>query len=203
MGMTKKEKASKMWIIKKLVREGYVTYAKLFENFDLNITNNPGVIAYMEPGRGRIVINSELDEDQVSVAIRHEILHEFLKHEKRLITNLAKKFNLDPEKLLDKDLEFLRSKLYSTSDFNIAADYEISNRAYTDKDKEAIRNINLGGRILSGLVTEDQHPDWVDLTVEEMYDKLVDMKKNTPNKIKGVLLNQSRFMSESGVMYGI
>lgn len=192
-----------MWIIKKLVREGYVTYAKLFENFDLNITNNPGVIAYMEPGRGRIVINSELDEDQVSVAIRHEILHEFLKHEKRLITNLAKKFNLDPEKLLDKDLEFLRSKLYSTSDFNIAADYEISNRAYTDKDKEAIRNINLGGRILSGLVTEDQHPDWVDLTVEEMYDKLVDMKKNTPNKIKGVLLNQSRFMSESGVMYGI
>lgn len=172
MSMTRKEKASKWWIIKKLSKEGYVTYARLLENFDLNITDDPNVVAYMEPGKGRIVINSELDEDQVSVACRHEILHQFLEHEKRLLDNLAKKFNIPPENMDDLTIKQLKNILYKDKNFNIAADYEISNRAYTDKDKEAIRNINLGGRILSGLVTEDKHPEWVDWSVEQMYDEL-------------------------------
>lgn len=172
MSMTRKEKASKWWIIKKLSKEGYVTYARLLENFDLNITDDPNVVAYMEPGKGRIVINSELDEDQVSVACRHEILHQFLEHEKRLLDNLAKKFNIPPEKMDDTTIGQLKNILYKDSNFNIAADYEISNRAYTDKDKEAIRNINLGGRILSGLVTEDKHPEWINYSVEQMYDEL-------------------------------
>jgi len=36
-------------------------------------------------------------------------------------------------------LDDLKNKLYSNDDFNIAADYEISNLAYTDVDKDTIR----------------------------------------------------------------
>ena len=55
---------------------------------------------------------------------------------------------------------------------NIAADFEISNRGYTDADKRNVRKIKLGDQILRGLVTEDEYPDWEDKTYEEMYDEL-------------------------------
>lgn len=170
--MTNKEKALHEHIRRLLKTQGYKTYAQLFSHFDLNLTSSPEVIAYMEPGRGRIVINQGLDEKQISTTIRHEILHEYLKHEKRLLRKLAENVGLDPDKLDDYSLDELKRKLYSNSSFNIAADYEISNRGYTPKDKENIRAILLNGEIVRGLVTEDDHPDWVDLSVEEMYDKL-------------------------------
>lgn len=67
---------------------------------------------------------------------------------------------------------------------NIAGDYEISNRGYTDADKATVRAIMLNGQILQGLVTEDQHPDWVNLSLEEMYDKLTEKKKADEEKFK-------------------
>lgn len=205
MAMTKKEKAAKWWITKKLNKEGYVTYARLLENFDFNLTNDPNVVAYMEPSKGRIVINSELDEDQVSVACRHEILHAFLQHETRLIKHVAKSLGLDPDALLDSDIESIKRKIYGNKDFNFAGDFEISNRAYTDKDKRAIRNINLGGKILSGLVTEDHHPEWIDYSLEDMYDELNKLRQQDLDKpIVGVLKDPTTFIdAESGVVYGI
>ena len=43
---------------------------------------------------------------------------------------------------------------------------------YTELDKKNIRRIVINGAKLSGLVTEDRHPDWVGLSFEEMYDRL-------------------------------
>jgi len=35
--------------------------------------------------------------------------------------------------------------------------------------------------VLKGLVTESDHPEWVDLSIEDMYDELIkEMKKQLP-----------------------
>lgn len=157
--MTKKERLGKEQILRILNENGYPTYGELFELFDLHITMDPEVVGYMEPGKATITVNGLLDIDQISMVVRHEILHEFLNHAKRL------------EKM---------GKQFSTI-ANIAGDYEISNVGYTDADKRAARALNLGDRVVQGLVTEDQHPDWVDLTFEEMVEKL---EQESPESLK-------------------
>ena len=101
MAMTRKEQLAKEQIIRVLQTTGYPTYASLLDLFHVNLTEDPNVVAYMEPGKGRIVINSGLDITQVSTVVRHEILHEYLNHHKRLLNKLAKERNLDPDKLDD------------------------------------------------------------------------------------------------------
>ena len=103
----------------------------------------------------------------------------------------------------------LKRILYKDDTFNYAADYEISNRGYTTRDKENIRNIELNGRILSGLVTEDDHPDWVNLSVEEMYDKLIEERKQAQEEalktpINGFLQDDTTFIDPiTGRVYGV
>ncbi len=162
--MTARDEAAKEQIIRKLRSEGYPTYARLFDLFDLNLTDNPDVVGYMLPGKAKIVLNENLSIDQVSTIVRHEILHEWLSHGAR-----SEKFDKEhPDLLPDHDTA------------NIAADYEISNVGYTDKDKRAARAIILGDKTLQGLVTEDQYPGWEDKSFEEMYEKL--LKKNLEEK---------------------
>lgn len=162
--MTARDEAAKEQIIRKLRSEGYPTYARLFDLFDLNLTDNPDVVGYMLPGKAKIVLNENLSIDQVSTIVRHEILHEWLSHGAR-----SEKFDKEhPDLLPDHDTS------------NIAADYEISNVGYTDKDKRAARAIILGDRTLQGLVTEDQYPGWEDKSFEEMYEEL--LKKNLEEK---------------------
>ena len=142
--MTARDEAAKEQIIRKLRSEGYPTYARLLDLFDLNLTDNPNVVGYMLPGKAKIVLNENLSIDQVSTIVRHEILHEWLSHGAR-----GEKFDKEhPDLLPDHDTS------------NIAADYEISNVGYTDKDKRAARAIILGDKTLQGLVTEDQYPGW-------------------------------------------
>lgn len=193
MSMTREEKIAKNYLHRVLSTDGYPTYAKLFDKFDFNFTSDPSVVAYLDPARGVIVANRGLDENQICVIIRHEILHDFLKHEKRLLDKLARDAGLDPDDLDEIAIKDLKNSLYSTQDFNIAADYEISNRGYTEKDKITVRNIILNGRTLSGLVTEDKHPEWVDLSVEEMFDKLrKEKQKMDPEDdvINGAMLSE-------------
>lgn len=162
--MTARDEAAKEQIVRKLRSEGYPTYARLFDLFDLNLTDNPNVVGYMLPGKAKIVLNENLSIDQVSTIVRHEILHEWLSHGPR-----GEKFNKEhPDLLPDHDTS------------NIAADYEISNVGYTDKDKRAARAIILGDKTLQGLVTEDQYPGWEDKSFEEMYEEL--LKKNLEEK---------------------
>lgn len=205
MGMTKLEKFAKNVIYKNLYENGYVTYAKLFYDYDFNFTNDPNTVAYMAPSEGKIVVNRGLDAAQISVVVRHEILHFYLQHEKRLLNKLAKDRNLDPDKLDDLTLNELKRYLYGDSTFNIAADYEISNRAYTDDDKYQVRNINLNGNIVSGLVTEYQHPDWLDLSVEEMFDKLKEQPDlEESDEVYGVFVDDTTFIQlPGGITYGI
>lgn len=184
MAMTKIEKQAKEEVLNILREEGYPTYARLLNMFDINLTADPGVVGYMEPSKGRIVLNRGLDIEQVSVIARHEILHEYLTHEMRLLKHLAQQTGLDYDTLDDAKIKDLKKDLYKNNVFNIAADYEISNRGYTDADKETVRNIQLNGQTLSGLVTEDEHPDWTNLSVEDMYDKLTELRQQEKQQMQ-------------------
>ena len=175
--MTREERATQIDLANRLGEQGYATYAKLFMLFELRLTSDPRAIGYMEPGKGRITLNRTIEPHQMLLTIRHEILHEYLSHELRLLEHLAEKY---PE--LDGDEVSLKDILYKDDTFNYAADYEISNRGYTEQDKQDIRHIKFNGQIVSGLVTEDKHPDWIDMSVEEMYDLLQDEKDAQQNQ---------------------
>ena len=160
---TTKRNDAKNQIMDILNKQGYPSYAKLVNLFDIYLTDDENVVGYMIPGKAKIVLNQGLNIDQVSTIVRHEILHEYLVHGPR-----GEEFDkTHPELTPDHQAA------------NIAGDYEISNKGYTDADKTIARAIRLGDKTLQGLVTEDQHPDWVNLTFEEMYEKLLqEMKKN-------------------------
>lgn len=181
MIMLKNEKNAKASIMRFLAEQGYPRYASLLRYFDVNVTSDPDTIAYVENNRARIVINKYLSLEQVSVVIRHELLHRWLSHAYRAEKHLGKDI-WDKRTYQDHQL------------FNIAADYEISNRGYTDEDKKIVRNLALNDPSLSkqeqikrGLVTEDDHPEWVDLSMEEMLDKLDEARKNNEDVLKNFL----------------
>ena len=210
MAMTKQEKLLKLWLIRKLKSQGYLTYAKILREFDVQLlSKNSSAVAYLDPAKGLFAMHPTLDDNQVSVIIRHEILHAYLQHEKRLLDKLAKEHGLNPNELDDLSIKELKQELYSNSLFNIAGDYEISNRGYTDKDKEVARNIIFNGRVVSGLITEDEHPDWVDMSIEEMFDELRKEKQQDKNSsdeskiVLGVLQDETTFVDIEGHVYGV
>lgn len=171
MSMTKREFIAKREIRNILAKEGYPTYSYLIQDFDIHLTKDPNVIGFMIPSQGIITINENLDLEQVSVIVRHEILHEYLNHAKRFQDHVG-----------SNDYSTISPDQHQL--MNIAGDYEISNRGYTERDKRNVKNITINGQKLSGLVTEIDHPDWVGLTAEEMYDRLVTEMKQNKEKFK-------------------
>lgn len=165
---------AKKQIIKILHSQSYHKYASLVSMFDIYLTDDPEVVGYMVPDKAKIVLNKDLDIYQVSVIVRHEVLHEYLTHAIR-----EQKFNAaHPELSPDHEL------------MNVAADMEISNRGYTSADKANIRAIRLHGQKLKGLVTEDHDPSWVTLSFEQMYEKLLQERKQLMNKIEDLIKQQ-------------
>ena len=184
MSMTKRDYLAKKEIRNILSQEGYPTYSYLIEDFEIHLTKDPKVIGYMIPNKGVIVLNDGLNLEQVSVIVRHEILHEFFNHAKRFENHVGKD-------AYDSRDEFTHRNM------NIAGDYDISNRGYTETDKKNIRKIRLNGKTLPGLVTEDKHPDWVGLSVEQMYDRLMDQMKQEKEDMKADLDNNRNSNSGS------
>jgi len=189
--MTREERAAKYQIIKQLSKEGYgidrmnpnkITYVSLFDLFDLHLTDDPETIAYVELGKGVITINKNLDLNQVSLVVRHEIMHEYEDHMKRFIEYVAKERGVSPE---DVDLDTITDEEHE--DENMAADWELSNRTYTDKDKIVAKGIRLKQKdgswgVVHGLVTDIDHPDWVNDDMETMYSRLEAERKKHPKK---------------------
>lgn len=169
---------AKKQIVKILRDQGYNKYAALVGYFDIYLTDDPGTVGYMVPNKAKIVLNKDLDIYQVSVIVRHEILHEYLTHAMR-----EEAFNnAHPELAADHEL------------MNVAADMEISNRGYTPSDKVNIRAIRLNGKKLQGIVTEDHDPSWTSLTFEEMYERLLQERQSAKDKIEK-MMQQSSAMS--------
>ena len=173
MAQLELRKDTKRMLIKLLRSQGYATYARLLLEFDIYLTDDPNTIGYMVPGEAMIVLNKNLSKYQVSVIIRHEILHDYLKHPGRKEAWIGK--NPQYQEIDDHNLT------------NIAADLEISNRAYTDADKADIRGIRLNDKTLSGLVTEDHYPGWENMTFEDMLHKLLDQKRKDYESLKPLI----------------
>lgn len=174
-----KNDAAKRQIMRRLNAQGYKAYSRLLDLFDIYLTDTPGVIGYMVPGKASIVLNKELSIDQVSTIVRHEILHEYLNHAKREADFSEK------HKDLGRDHETA----------NIAMDFEISNKGYTDADKVTARSIVLGNEKLRGLVTEDQYKGWENKSFEEMYEELLKQRKQDLEQLKK-LLDQMQKLSK-------
>lgn len=176
----RKSDPAKNQIIKILQKQGYPTYGRLVEYFDIYLTDDPNVVGYMLPGKAMIVLNEQLGISQVSTVVRHEILHEYLTHGPR-----------------SQAFEKAHPELGSNHELsNIAADYEISNKGYTNADKATIRHLALGDKILSGLVTEDEYPDWEHKTFEEMYSELLKKHQQDKNSLQN-LLNKINDMNQT------
>lgn len=171
---TKYRPAAKKNIMKSLNEKGYKSYADILTLFDVYTTDDPGVVGYMIPDKWKIVLNQELSADQAELITRHEIMHQALKHAKK------------QEKYIEKNPQYAELAQAGRVD-NIAADLDISNKAYTEKDKEQVRAIKLANEVVSGLVTEDAYPGWENYTFEEMYQKLLEQMKEDQESLKDLM----------------
>ena len=169
--MTDRELALKKALINLLRDDGkghhHAKYAARLEKFDVRIVPlaaDPRFTAAISFDEGVIYVGEGLLADpsvfgQLNVILRHELSHNLLMHQIRLMRKIPH---------YDK----IAKSVSIHTLINILEDDEISNTRYTDEDKETVRNIWLNGNIISGLVTEDHRPEWQDLTLEEMCDKL-------------------------------
>ena len=176
MALVKSDGAKKQ-LKKKLREQGYATYARLLDLFDVYLTDDPQHIAYMYPGKAVIVMNKDLNIDQVSTLVRHEILHEYLAHKQR-----QQRYHSNNPKWGAGENAGDNPAFHKIQ--NIAGDFEISNKGYTNRDKSIARAIRLGDRVLRGLVTEDQYPGWENMSFEEMYEKLLEENEKDIENLK-------------------
>lgn len=174
---------AKDYILDRLGNEGFRNYAYFLAPFDFVLVDDPDMVAAMLPGKAKIIINQNLDSEQILTVVRHEALHELLKHHARMEQKFAAQ---------GKDWEKRTGKQHELA--NIAGDYEISNLGYEEADKDIVRNLKINDRLMRGLVTEDDHPDWVNKSYEEMYDLLSaeweKEKQDALDQIKQAMQNQ-------------
>lgn len=173
--MVTKSIDAKKQIIDLLRNQGYATYARLLQLFDVYLTDDPNTVAAMIPQKAAIILNENVDQDSISMLVRHEILHEYLTHLERRL------------KVLQGKDSAVKNSSISSQLANIAGDFEISNLGYTDEDKKRAKAVELNGKILRGLVTEIDRPGWENLTFEEMYEKLLSENEENIKKLQQML----------------
>ena len=150
---------TKQKVLALLGSEGYATYARRLKNIDFYVAyyykRQYCPAAFMVPKDMCIVVNPGFVVDmmkdgpifkQLSVIVRHELLHFLLCHAKRFYDYLKK---TDPN----------FAKTYRRMDMNtlanFAMDYELGNYGYDDYDKEVVRQLTLDGQVIGGLLSEN------------------------------------------------
>ncbi len=74
---------------------------------------------------------------------------------------------------------------------NVVKDAEISNRGYTEADKEIVKNLQIDGMPFPGIVTDQDFPYWADMSLEEMMDDVeekLEKEKKLAEKMKGFVM---------------
>lgn len=104
---------------------------------------------------------------QLSVLLRHELIHALLRHEIRMLAKFKKDHNNDEE--LAKTLNGSASLGHLT---NIIMDFEISDQGYDAEDVKTVRMMTLNGKEIGGLVVAIDEPEWIKMPLEQMYDAL-------------------------------
>ena len=175
--MSDRERSLKKLLIELLRDDGHghhhAKYAERLESFDINIIplrpDEPPVTAYISFDSrppliciGEGLVNNPSTLYQLPSVIRHELAHNLMMHEIRMMTHIgAEKW---------EELWGASPSLHSI--LNIVMDDEISNKKYTDYDKNIMRALILNGKEIQCLVTEDHRPEWVNLPLDKMFDAI-------------------------------
>ncbi len=174
--MTREERAVKRQLCQLLIDRGHRKYAERFWKLDFNIIDSKkhpdftAAISFDEAtvflsdgflGSGQGIFN------QLDVLLRHEMAHNLMMHQIRMMYVFKKLHANDP----DEAYEIISYSSTLHELLNIIEDFEISNKRYSDADKQIVRNMMLNGEIIGGLVTEDQR-GWEKMSLEQMYEEL-------------------------------
>jgi hypothetical protein len=175
--MTDRERKLKKALCQLLIDKGHRKYAERFWKLDFNIIDSKkhpdftAAISFDEAtvfisdgflGSGQGIFN------QLDVLLRHELAHNLMMHQIRLMHVFKKLHASDP----DNAYEHIRYSASLHEILNIIEDFEISNKRYTTEDKKIVKAMQLNGRVIGGLVTEDHRQAWENMSVEAMYDEL-------------------------------
>lgn len=174
--MTREERAVKRQLCQLLIDRGHRKYAERFWKLDFNIISSKkypeftAAISFDDAtvflsdgflGSGQGIFN------QLDVLLRHEMAHKLMMHQIRMMYIFKKLHANDP----DEAYEHISYSSTLHELLNIIEDYEISNRRYSLADKDVVRNMQLNGKIIGGLVTEDDR-GWEKMSLEQMYEEL-------------------------------
>jgi hypothetical protein len=175
--MTDRERKTKKHLCQLLIDKGHRKYAERFWKLDFNIVDSSkhpeftAAISFDEAtvfisdgflGSGQGIFN------QLDVLLRHELAHNLMMHQIRLMYVFKKLHANDPEEAY----EHIRYSSSLHDILNCIEDFEISNKRYTAEDKKIVRTMQLNGKIIGGLVTEDHRSSWETMSLEAMYDEL-------------------------------
>lgn len=175
--MTDRERKVKKALCQLLIDKGHRKYAERFWKLDFNIIDSKkhpdftAAISFDDAtvfisdgflGSGQGIFN------QLDVLLRHELAHNLMMHQIRLMYVFKKIHANDP----DEAYEHIRCSASLHGILNIIEDFEISNKRYTSADKKIVKAMMLNGRVIGGLVTEDHRGSWMTMTLEAMYDEL-------------------------------
>ena len=175
--MTDRERKLKKALCKLLIDKGHRKYAERFWKLDFNIVDSkkhPDFTAAISFDDATVFISDGFLGagqgifDQLDVLLRHELAHNLMMHQIRLMYVFKKLHANDP----DTAYEHIRYSASLHHILNIIEDFEISNKRYSASDKKIVRAMQLNGRIIGGLVTEDHRSAWETMSVEAMYDEL-------------------------------
>ena len=190
--MSDRERSLKKLLIDLLRDDGHghhhAKYAERLESFDINIIplrpGEPPVTAYISFDSrppliciGEGLVNNPSTLYQLPSVIRHELAHNLMMHEVRMMTHIG----------VEKWEEIWGASPSLHSILNIVMDDEISNKKYTDYDKNIMRALILNGEEIQCLVTEDHRPEWIDLPLDKLFDaicvELDDLHKSISQRI--------------------
>ena len=175
--MTDRERKVKKALCQLLINKGHRKYAERFWKFDFNIIDSkkhPDFTAAISFDEATVFISdgflgtSEAIFNQLDVLLRHELAHNLMMHQIRLMHVFKRLHKNNPE-------EAYEHISYSASlhhILNIIEDFEISNKRYTDADKKIVKAMMLNGQVIGGLITEEHRQNWANMPLEAMYNEL-------------------------------
>jgi hypothetical protein len=176
--MTKHEEEVRYDLCNLLIKNNHRQYAKRFWELDLNLvdsTKEPKFIAAISFDEATVFISDAFLKggpaifNQLDTVMRHELAHNLMMHQIRMMHVFKQAFaKADPDEAYDQ----IRCSMSLHDLLNWIEDFEISNKRYSDADKAIAKNLELNGRAIHGLVTEDHRDSWVNMSLETMYNQL-------------------------------
>lgn len=175
--MTDRERKTKKALCQLLINKGHRKYAERFWKFDFNIIDSkrhPDFTAAISFDEATVFISdgflgtSEAIFNQLDVLLRHELAHNLMMHQIRLMHVFKRLHKNDP----DEAYEHISYSASLHNILNIIEDFEISNKRYTSADKKIVKAMSLNGKVISGLITEEHRQNWANMPLEAMYNEL-------------------------------